>query len=62
MDGWEDEKLDLTRRRMGKKEQKRISLRLMENWVFDFMVLDGLEFCFGVKERQIERICNGVQF
>jgi hypothetical protein len=33
----------------------------MENWVLDFMVLDGLEFCFGVKERQIERIYNGVQ-
>jgi hypothetical protein len=56
--GWEDVKLDLTRRRrrMRKKEQRRMSLRLMENWVLDFMVLDGPEFCFGEKERQREYI------
>jgi hypothetical protein len=49
MDGWEDEKIHLTRRSMRREEQRRISLRLMENWVLDFMVLDGLEFCVGVK-------------
>ena len=46
---------------MRKKKQRRIILRLMENWVLDFMVLNGLEFCLGVKERQIKRIYNGVQ-
>lgn len=63
MGAWEDEKLDLTRRRrrMRKKEQRRMSLRLMENWVLGFIVLDGLQFCFGEKERQTERIYNGVQ-
>jgi hypothetical protein len=46
---------------MRKKVQRRMSLRLMENWVLDFMVLDGLEFSFGEKERHRERIYNGVQ-
>jgi hypothetical protein len=41
---------------MRKKVQRRMSLRLMENWVLDFMVLDGLEFSFGEKERQRENI------
>jgi hypothetical protein len=36
---------------MRKKEQRRISLRLMENQVLDFMVLCGLEFCFGGKRK-----------
>jgi hypothetical protein len=41
MGDWEDEKLDLIRkmRRRRKKEQRRMSLRLMENWVLGFMVL-----------------------
>ena len=45
---------------MRKKVQRRMSLRLMENWVLDFMVLDGPEFSFG-EERQRERIYNGDQ-
>lgn len=59
MGGWEDEKLDLIRKRrmMRKTKQMRMSLRLMENWVLDFMVLDGLELCFGKKtERERENI------
>jgi hypothetical protein len=43
---------------MRKKVQRRMSLRLMENWVLDFMVLDGLEFSFGEKERHRERKKN----
>lgn len=53
---WEDEKLDLvTKMRIKrKKKQRRMSLRLIENGVLDFMmVLDGLEFCFG-RERERE--------
>lgn len=37
-----------------KKKQRRMSLRLIENGVLDFMmVLDGLEFYFG-RERERE--------
>jgi hypothetical protein len=46
---------------MRKKVRRRMSLRLMENWVLDFMILDGLEFSFGEKERHRERVYNGVQ-
>ena len=52
---WEDEKLDLVTkmRSKRKKKQRRMSLRLIENGVLDFMmVLDGLEFCFGGRERE----------
>ena len=52
---WEDEKLDLVTkmRSKRKKKQRRMSLRLIENGVLDFMmVLDGLEFCFGERERE----------
>ena len=55
---WEDEKLDLVTkmRSKRKKKQRRMSLRLIENGVLDFMmVLDGLEFCFGERERERER-------
>lgn len=55
---WEDEKLDLVTkmRSKRKKKQRRMSLRLIENGVLDFMmVLDGLEFCFGEGERERER-------
>jgi hypothetical protein len=42
---------------MRKKVQRRISLRLLENWVLDFMVLDGLEFSFwGKRKTQRENI------
>lgn len=54
MGGWEDGKLDLIRKRrmMRKTKQRRMSLRLMENWVLDFMVL---ELCLGGKQRERER-------
>lgn len=64
MDCCEDEKLDLVikMRSKRKKKQRRMSLRLMENGVLDFIVLDGFEFCFGRGRKSEMKIMGSLSF